>query len=346
MNDFTIFVIDALVKSAIIAFALTTGFAYTTLLERKFIALIQQRIGPNRAGPLGFFQPLADAVKLIFKEDIIPAGADKVIFSVAPAITAIPALIVLGVVPFGGKVNVFGHETILGIADINVGMLYILAVTSIAVYGITLAGWASNNKYAMLGGLRSTAQMISYEIAMGLSVLPPVMLIGSMSIYDIIDAQKNLWFIAYPTGFVAAVIFTITMFAETNRAPFDLPEAEQELTAGYFTEYSGMRFGAFFMAEYIKMIAVAAICSSLFLGGYQLFGLENLLGGWMGPIILIGKIFGFLLLFIWIRATYPRMRYDQLMGFGWKVMLPVSLANACVTAVLVAYNVYPVIASR
>lgn len=336
MNDVTIFVIDALVKSVIIAFALITGFAYTTLLERRFIAVIQQRIGPNRAGPGGFLQPLADAVKLFFKEDIVPDGADKIIFSVAPAITAIPALIVLAVVPFGGKVNLFGYQTTLGIADINVGLLYIMAVTSIAVYGITLAGWSSNNKYAMLGGLRSTAQMISYEISMGLAMLAPVMMVGSMSISTIINAQQNTWLIVYQP--IAAIIFTITMFAETNRSPFDLPEAEQELTAGYFVEYSGMRFGAFFMAEYIKMIAVAAICSALFLGGYRLFGLENLLGGWMGPIILLGKIFAFLLFYIWVRATLPRMRYDQLMGFGWKVLLPLSLLNVCVTAAIIVAN--------
>jgi NADH-quinone oxidoreductase subunit H len=344
MNELTTFALDALVKSAVVAFALTTGFAYTTLLERRFIALIQQRIGPNRTGPQGFLQPAADAVKLIFKEDIIPTGADKVIFSIAPAITAIPALIVLAVVPLGGEVDLFGYKTVLGIADINVGLLYIIAVTSIAVYGITLAGWASNNKYAMLGGLRSTAQMLSYEIAMGLAMLAPVMLVGSMSITEIIDAQKTIWLAFYPPGLIAMGIFIITMFAETNRAPFDLPEAEQELTAGFFTEYSGMRFGAFFMAEYIKMIAVSAICASLFLGGYRLFGLENLLGGWAGPLILMGKIFGFLLLYIWVRATLPRMRYDRLMGFGWKVLLPVSLANVCVTAVLVAYNVIPPLA--
>jgi len=346
MNELTTFALDALVKSAVVALALTTGFAYTTLLERRFIALIQQRIGPNRTGPQGFFQPAADAVKLIFKEDIIPTGADKAVFSIAPAITAVPALIVLAVVPLGGEVNLFGYKTVLGIADINVGLLYIMAVTSIAVYGITLAGWASNNKYAMIGGLRSTAQMLSYEIAMGLSMLAPVMLVGSMSVTQIIDAQSRTWLIFTPTGFIAAVIFIITMFAETNRAPFDLPEAEQELTAGYFTEYSGMRFGAFFMAEYIKMIAVSAIAASLFLGGFRLFGAENLLYGWAAPIILMGKIFVFLLLYIWVRATLPRMRYDKLMSFGWKVLLPIALANACVTAVLVAFNWIPAIASK
>jgi NADH-quinone oxidoreductase subunit H len=339
MNDFWIFVIDALVKSAIIAFVLLTGFAYTTLLERRVIAVLQQRIGPNRAGPGGFLQPLADGVKLFFKEDIVPTNADKVVFNLAPVITAIPALIVLAVVPFGGQVNVFGHITQLGISDINVGVLYILAVTSISIYGITLAGWSSANKYAMLGGLRSTAQMISYEIAMGLTVLAPIMMVGSMSVTDIINAQKNVWLIVYQP--VAGIIFLITVLAETNRAPFDLPEAEQELTAGYHTEYSGMKFAGFFMAEYMKMIAVSAIASALFFGGYRLFGLEDQLGGWMGPIILLGKVILMLASMVWIRATLPRMRYDQLMGFGWKVLLPISLANACLTAVLVVLNVFP-----
>ncbi len=345
MSDFAIFVIDAAVKSVIIIFSLVTGFAYTTLLERRFIAFVQQRIGPNRAGPQGFFQPAADAVKLFFKEDIIPARADKLIFSLAPVITAVPALIVLAVVPIGGRVNIFGHETSLGMADINVGVLYILAVTSISVYGIVLAGWASANKYAMMGGLRSSAQMISYELAMGLSVLAPIMLVGSLSLGDIIGAQKGLWFIFIQP--VAALIFYITLLAETNRSPFDLPDAEQELTAGYHSEYSGMKFGAFFMAEYIKMIAVSAIFAALFLGGYRLtipftnIHVHEWLGGWMGPIILGGKVFASLVFMVWIRATLPRLRYDYLMAFGWKVLLPISLANVIVTAVLIVLGVIP-----
>jgi len=351
MSDFVIFVIDATVKSAILIVVLLTGFAYTTWLERRFIARLQSRLGPNRAGPAGLLQPVADGLKLFFKEDIIPAAAFKVTFTIAPAITAIPALIILAVVPVGERINLFGHVTTLGLTDINVGVLYILAVTSISVYGIVLAGWSSGNKYAMLGGLRSTAQMISYELAMGLSVLAVLILAGSMSVSDVIDAQRDVWFIFVQP--IAAIIFYITALAETNRSPFDLPEAEQELTAGYHTEYSGMKFAAFFMAEYIKMIAVSAIFAALFLGGYRLTlpflpapyaDVHNLLGGWMGPLILLAKVVASLLVMIWLRATLPRFRYDQLMGLGWKVLLPVSLANAALTAVLVVLGIFPLLA--
>jgi NADH-quinone oxidoreductase subunit H len=341
MSELAIFAIDAVVKSALIIFILLTGFAYSTLLERKFIAAMQQRIGPNRLGPMGFFQPVADGLKLVFKEDIIPAGADKVIFTIAPMITAIPALIIMAVVPFGGNVNVFGHKTNLGLADLNVGVLYILAVTSISVYGIVLAGWSSNNKYAMMGGLRATAQMLSYELAMGLSILAPVMLVGSLSFQDMIDAQKGLWFVFIQP--VAAIIFYITALAETSRAPFDLPEAEQELTAGFHSEYSGMKFAAFYMAEYMKMIAVSGIFAALFLGGYRFFGLEDAtirigaidLTGWLGILIFFGKILASMVAFVWIRGTLPRIRYDYLMAFGWKILLPISLANVVITAVVI-----------
>jgi NADH-quinone oxidoreductase subunit H len=336
MSDFVIFLIDAAVKSVLIIVGLLTGFAYTTWLERRFIAKLQSRVGPNRAGPAGLFQPVADGIKLFFKEDIVPTDADRIVYTLAPVITAVPALIVLAVVPVGGQINLFGYQTSLGLSDINVGVLYVVAVTSIAVYGVVLAGWASSNKYAMLGGLRATAQMISYELAMGLSILAPVMMAASMSMGDIINAQQKVWFVFLQP--IAAVIFYITILAETNRSPFDLPEAEQELIAGYHTEYSGMKFASFFMAEYMKMIAVSTIFAALFLGGYRFFGMENLLGGWMGPIILIGKVMISLLLFVWIRATLPRIRYDQLMSFGWKVLLPISLANVVVTAVLVVAN--------
>ncbi len=339
MSDFAIFLIDVIVKSVLIIIALLTGFAYTTVLERRFIARLQSRIGPNRAGPWGLLQPVADGLKLFFKEDIVPQQASKFLFSIAPAVAAVPAFIVLAVVPIGEEVNLFGHKTALGLTDINVGVLYILAITSIAVYGIVLAGWASANKYAMLGGLRATAQMISYELAMSLTVMTPVMLAGSMSLGDIIDAQKNVWFIFLQP--IAGVIFYITALAETNRAPFDLPEAEQELVAGYHSEYSGMKFAAFFMAEYMKMIAESAIFAALFLGGFRMFGWESLLGGWMGPVILFGKVVVSLMVMIWIRATVPRFRYDQLMSFGWKIMLPVSLANAVVTAVLIVLDMFP-----
>src|SRR5690554_247367 len=340
MSPILITIIDATVKSAIIILTLLTGFAYTTVLERRFIARLQSRIGPNRAGPWGLLQPVADGIKLFFKEDVVPVNADKVIFTLAPALTAIPALIVLAVVPIGEDITLFGYTTSLGLTDTNVGILYILAVTSLAVYGVALAGWASSNKYSMMGGLRASAQMISYELALALAILAPVMMVGSLSVGDIIDAQRGRWFIFLQP--VAAVIAYITFLAETNRAPFDLPEAEQELVAGYMTEYSGMKFAAFFMGEYMKMIAVSAIWASLFLGGYRFLGLEHLLGGWMGPLILTGKIVASLMFMVWVRATFPRFRYDQLMQFGWKVLLPLSLLNLVVTAVLIVLDVIPV----
>jgi NADH-quinone oxidoreductase subunit H len=350
------------VKSLLIIVTLLTGFAYTTLLERRFIALIQQRVGPNRAGPFGLLQPVSEGVKLFFKEDIMPAQADKVFFTIAPIITAVPAFIVLAMLPVGGEVRInipplnIDHTTSLVVADTNVGVLWVLAVTSIAVFGIVLAGWASNNKYATLGSIRSSAQMISYELAMGVSLLIPVFLANSLSLGDIVDAQTHFWYVFTPVvGQVGALIFYITVLAETNRAPFDLPEAEQELTAGYHSEYSGMKFAAFFMAEYMKMIAMSAVFATLFLGGYKL-GIPFLpegtdflwgdlkyvhtwLGGFAGPLVLGGKVLGSLVMMIWVRATLPRFRYDRLMEFGWKVLLPISFAMVVITIVLVVFNV-------
>ncbi len=260
--------LEWIVKSAILLLALVTGFAYLTFYERKALAKIQVRIGPNRAGPGGWFQPLADGLKLIFKEELIPSKADRLMFVLAPVITVVPALIILGVVPWGDKVTLFGREISLTIANINVGVLYLTAIASISVYGIVLAGWSSNNKYAMLGGIRSSAQMISYELTLGLSFVGPLLLAGTMDVAKIIEVQKELgWFIIWQP--VGALVFWIATLAETNRAPFDMPEAEQELTAGYHTEYSGMKFALFFMAEYIKMIAVSAIAAALFFGGYR-----------------------------------------------------------------------------
>lgn len=335
------------IKSVIILIAMTAGFAYMTLYERRALARMQARIGPNRVGWQGLLQPVADGVKLIFKEELIPATADKIIFVLAPIITVIPALIVTAVVPWGGTVNLFGRQVALRLADINVGILYIMAVTSISVYGITLAGWSSNNKYATLGGLRSTAQMISYEIAMGFTFIVPVLLAGSMSLTHIVEAQKNIWFILLQPG--AALILFISILAETNRAPFDMPEAEQELTAGYHTEYSGMKFALFFMAEYIKVIAVSMIFATMFLGGYYLpfqGALENYLAsvglssintvlGYLGPLVLFIKIILILFVFIWVRATWPRIRYDRLMAFGWKISFPMALLSVLVTAAAV-----------
>jgi len=323
-------IIEWIIKSAILIFVLLTGFAYTTFYERKALARIQVRVGPNRAGPGGWLQPVADGIKLIFKEELIPAQADKIIFILAPVITVIPAFIILASVPWGEQINLFGRNINLYLTNINVGVLYILSVASISVYGIVLAGWASNNKYAMLGGLRSSAQMISYELALGLAFIGPIMLAGSMSMLDIAEAQRNIWFVVYqPLGFL---IFFIASLAEVNRAPFDMPEAEQELTAGYHTEYSGMKFALFFMAEYIKMIAVSAIAATLFLGGFQGLFVDML--PWLGPLYLFAKVFVLLFLMIWVRATLPRIRYDRLMAFGWKLMLPVALFNVFATAVV------------
>ena len=324
--------IEATIKSLMIFAIAMGGFAYMTWIERKFIARLQNRYGPNRAGPFGLLQPMADGIKLFFKEELTPAGADKVIFTLAPIITLLPALLVFAVIPIGGSFNLFGVERRLVLAPgLNVGILYILAITSIAVYGITMAGWSSNNKYAMLGGLRSAAQMISYELAMGLAVLAVVLTAGTLDVQKIIDAQSGLWFIFIQP--VAFAIYLITTVAEVNRAPFDLPEAEQELTAGYHTEYSGMKFALFFAAEYIKMIAVSALGATLFMGGWRgpLVDTYPLLG----PVYFALKTLLALVVFVWIRATLPRLRYDRLMAFGWKVLLPLSLANVLVTALVI-----------
>ncbi len=320
-----------ILKSLFLILFMTGGFAYVTLLERRLLARMQVRIGPNRTGKFGLLQPIADAVKLIFKEELIPAGADKLMFILAPVITVIPALIITAVIPWGTSIRLFGREISLWIANVNIGVIYIMAVTSISVYGITLAGWSSNNKYAMFGSLRSTAQMISYELALGLSLVGPILLAGSMNVLDIVAAQKTLPFIALqPAGFI---VYFLASLAEINRAPFDMPEAEQELTAGYHTEYSSMKFALFFMAEYIKMIAVGMIGSTLFLGGFQGPFVDQL--PWLGPVYLFGKVFIWMFIVIWIRATLPRIRYDKLMALGWKVMYPVALLNVVVTGVMV-----------
>ncbi len=324
-------IIEWIIKSIFLILFMTAGFAYVTLLERRVLARMQVRIGPNRVGKFGLLQPIADAVKLISKEELIPAGADRLMFVLAPVITVIPALIITGVIPWGTSVNLFGREIALSIANVNIGVLYIMAVTSISVYGITLAGWSSNNKYAMFGGLRSTAQMISYELALGLSLVGPILLAGSMNVMDIVQAQKTLPFVLLqPAGFI---IYFMASLAEINRAPFDMPEAEQELTAGYHTEYSSMKFALFFMAEYIKMIAVGMIGSTMFLGGFQGPFVDQL--PWLGPIYLLIKVFIWLFVDIWIRATLPRIRYDKLMALGWKVMYPIALLNVFVTGILV-----------
>lgn len=345
--------LEALVKSVVVVVVMLTGFAYMTWVERKVMARLQTRYGPNRVGPFGLLQPLADGIKLIFKEELIPAQADRIIFILAPVITVVPTLLLFAVIPMGGTLSVGDTNIVLGLSDINVAVLYVLAITSIAVYGIALAGWSSNNKYALLGGLRSTAQMISYELPLALAIVGVLLLTGSMSMIDVVNRQletfqvggRNIgvWFIFLQP--IAGFIFLITALAETNRAPFDLPEAEQELTAGYHTEYSGMKFALFFMAEYIKMIAVSALSVTFFFGGWLppfpnlLHGLWEAIGGftWLSPIWFGSKVLILLVFMVWIRATLPRLRYDQLMHFGWKFMLPLSLLNVVVTAGLMTF---------
>lgn len=330
--------IHAFVYSAVLLLVVITGFAYTTLLERVFIAWFQQRVGPNRVGPLGLLQPAADAVKLITKEDITPAGVDYPVWFIAPMIKAVPVLVVLAVIPLGPDILIpwfdgKWYQVPLALADINVGVLWILGITSIGTYGIVLAGWSSNSKYSLLGGLRATSQMLSYELTLGLGMAVPIMIVGSMALGDIVTAQPMFWnWFVFQNPLAAGVLF-IALLAEVSRAPFDLVEAEQELTAGFMTEYSGMKFALFMMAEYLGMIAISMIFASLYFGGYQDgFGLVNSIPI-LGPLVMIGKVVLLLILMIWIRATLPRIRYDRLMQFGWKILLPLALVAVCWTAV-------------
>ena len=332
------FWLEWFIKSVLLSLILLTGFAYLTLYERRALARIQTRIGPNRAGPQGIFQPVADAVKLIFKEELTPANAYKLVFLLAPIATVVPALILTAVIPLGTQFTLpfINRPITLYIANINVGVLYLSAIASISVYGIVLAGWSSNNKYAMLGGMRSSAQMISYELALGLCFVIAILLGNSMDLVEIVNAQKDLWFfILQPVG---AAVFLVATLAEVNRAPFDMPEAEQELAAGYHSEYSGMKFALFFMAEYTKMIVICMIAATLFFGGYREFWfLKNTFlsvdaNWWLGPIYLLIKVIVLLFGMIWVRATWPRIRYDRLMALGWKVLLPLSIALVVITA--------------
>jgi NADH-quinone oxidoreductase subunit H len=329
------------IKSLVLVFTLLIGFGYLTYYERRFLARLQSRLGPNRAGPYGLMQWMADAVKLIFKEELTPASAYKLVFFLAPVITMVPSIVIAAVIPWGPPVQLFGLTITQDVANINVGVLYLMSIASIAVYGIVLAGWSSNNKYAMMGGLRSTAQMISYELTLGLSMVVAILLGNSMSLVDIVEAQRGPfgWFIfVQPVG---AIIFWVATVAEVNRHPFDMPEAEQEIVAGYHTEYSGMKFALFFMAEYQKMIIVSAILATLFLGGYLGPGVDSF--PWLGPLYMFIKIFVLLGIMIWVRASWPRIRYDRLMAFGWKVLLPLALAVVFITAVgiLLAQDVNP-----
>jgi NADH-quinone oxidoreductase subunit H len=321
--------------------ALQLSAAVAVLMERKVAAFIQQRLGPYRTGPWGVLQPIADVVKLLFKENLQPRAADRFVFVLAPVISAAAAITAFAVVPFGAPTDFFGllpAPIQLKVADVNVGILALFAVTSLGVYGVVLAGWSSNSKYSLLGGLRSSAQMISYELAYGLS-LASVLLVGnSLSLSDVVNAQAGYWFGVIPKWFVflqpvAFIVFMIAGTAETNRAPFDFPEAEQELVAGYHTEYSSMAFALFFLAEYINMVVVSGVAASLFLGGWH----GPLLPEWLGWIWFLVKVFGLLFFYIWMRWTLPRYRYDQLMHFGWKYLLPVAVLNLFVTAAAVLY---------
>jgi len=295
---------------------------WLVLGERRLLAWMQIRLGPNRAGPFGLLQPVADIVKLLTKEDVMPEGADRLIFPYAPAVVAITALLIFAVIPFGEKWTIFGKQIPLVISDINVGLLYAFALSSLGFYGVALGGWASNSKFSLLGGMRSVGQMISYELSLGLSLVPVVMLAGSFSMVDIVNAQASYPFLLVQP--VSGLIFFLSAAAEIKRIPFDLPEAENELVAGYHTEYSGMRFGLYFLGEYVTMIMLGSLLAVFFLGG------------WRGPVLppviwFCGKVMLVVFFMIWLRATLPRLRYDQLMLLGWKVLIPVALLNIVVT---------------
>jgi NADH-quinone oxidoreductase subunit H len=304
--------------------------------ERRLVARMQQRLGPNRVGPFGLVQALADGVKLALKEDLIPKAADRIVFVLAPIISATTCFMSFAVIPLSGEVTLFGHKTVMQLTDIPVGVLYVLAIASVGVYGIVLAGWSSGSTYPLLGGLRSSAQVISYEVAMGLSLVAVFIYAGSMSTADIVAAQNQWWFCV--TLFPSFVIYAISMVGETNRAPFDLAEAEGELVGGFHTEYSSLKFALFFLAEYVNIVAVSALATTLFLGGYHaLPGLgftESWLGGWFTVIWFLVKVVFFFFIFVWLRGTLPRLRYDQFMKFGWKVLIPFSLAWIMIVATL------------
>lgn len=316
--------VEVIIKGIVVVLVLMGAAAYMTFCERVVMARMQLRLGPNRVGPLGLLQPIADGIKLLCKEGFQPAGVDTFVYWLAPALSLFLALFAFVLIPVGGTIQLGGREIALRIADVDAGIVFLLAFSSLAVYGVVLAGWASNNRYSLLGGVRGTAQMISYEIPMGISLLTVVLAAGTLRLTDIAAAQQNYhWFVW--TNPIAFVIYVITAFAETNRAPFDLPEAEQELTAGYHTEYGGMKFAMFFLAEYVNILAVSSIAVTLFLGGWD--GPGNIPFLWF-----FLKVAAFVFFFMWVRATMPRFRYDQLMSFGWKVLIPLATLNFIVTA--------------
>jgi NADH-quinone oxidoreductase subunit H len=332
-------VVEALIKIGVVLFVVLTAVSYLVLLERWVCAWIQDRIGPNRVGPLGLLQPLADVLKLLLKEDVVPANAQQWFHWIAPVISITIAFSVLAVVPFGNVLPIGDTAYVLTIASgIDIGVLYIIALTSVGVYGITLAGWSSGSKYSLLGGLRSSAQMISYELTLGLGLISVIIVSGTLDLNGIILSQaEGAWnILRAPLGFL---LFLVSSFAETNRQPFDLPEAEPELVGGYHTEYSSMKFALFFLAEYANMITASAVMTVLFLGGWHVPMLETLgLPALAEALIQLAafalKTLGFLFFFIWVRWTIPRFRYDQLMNLGWKVLLPLGIANVFVTALV------------
>ncbi len=324
---------------AVFAFLLLMTL-FAIVFERKVVAKMQQRVGPNRVGPKGWLQSLADGVKLMLKEDIIPVLADKPVFILAPIISAVPAFLAFAVIPFGPEVSIFGHHTTLQLADLPVGILYVLAVTSLGVYGIVLSGWSSGSTYPLLGALRSAAQLISYEVARSLSFISVFIYSGTLSTSGIVERQHGWWYIALVPSFV---IYCIAMVGETNRTPFDLPEAEGELVGGFHTEYSSIKFAFFFLAEYINMVTVSAVATTMFLGGWQpppIPFFSHFDTGWFPIIWFVLKLLAFLFFFVWLRGTLPRLRYDQFMSFGWKVLIPVGLVWVLFMATVRAYDLF------
>ncbi|HMU73079.1 MAG TPA: NADH-quinone oxidoreductase subunit NuoH [Ferruginibacter sp.] len=335
-------ILEKLVLIVIVVMASLLIAMYTTFAERKVAAVLQDRRGPNRAGPFGILQPVADGLKLFFKEEIIPNFSSKFLFIMGPSLAMLTAIMTGAVVPWGDKVHLFGRDIALQIADVNVGILYVFAVVSMGVYGIMIGGWASNNKYSLMGGLRAASQIISYELPMGISLIALLMVTGTLSLKEmVIQQQGGMWNIVYqPLGFL---IFLICAFAECNRTPFDLPEAENELIGGYHTEYSSMKLGFYLFSEYINMFVSSVIMSTMFFGGYDVlpfvdesqWGLSDNIMALIGIAALMIKVFCFIFLFMWVRWTIPRFRYDQLMRLGWRVLIPLALANMLVTGAIV-----------
>ena len=338
------FIVVSVIKSAITLFVLLTAVAYTVWLERKVVGHMQNRWGPTRVGPFGLLQPAADGIKFLFKEDLTPPHVYKPLYIAAPLIAVIFALTSIAVIPIGNSITIAGYSIPLQITDVNIGLLLVLGVTSMGVYGVALAGWSSNNKYSLLGGLRASAQMVSYEISLGLSLVGVLIMAGSFSLRDIVNSQSGHFWGFIPRWnifhgqIIGFFVYLMAAYAETNRIPFDLPEAETELVAGYHTEYSAMKFAMFFMAEYANMITVACLATLLFFGGWHgpVFG-PPILQALLPVFWFVAKVFAFLFLYIWVRGTLPRFRYDQLMAFGWKFLLPLALVNLVATAIAVAW---------